>query len=267
MRALLMLLSLTLLGVTPPRPGPVVVDYAGSLVTPMEGPVAAALKRDLGYDFQGEAKGSKALAILIRDGVRMPDVFISADASLVTMLADKGLIASSTTFGSAQLGLGYTKASRFAATFDSVRTGRGDLTSALATPGLRIARTDPALDPKGERTVRATAMFAGQKAAAQILGAADNPAQVFPEEDLLVRLETGSADVGFVYSTEAKARNLSFIPLPGKASLSDEITYTVAILKHAPHPAAAGAFAAYVLRGNGRRILQDAGITYFPQLK
>ena len=251
MRALFALIAaLTLLGATPPAT--VSVAYAGSLVTPMEGPIAAQAAQ-AGLRFVGEPRGSRAIANLILQGLRNPDIFISADRADVQRLAKAGLVAQATTFASASLVLGFAPTPRGRALYAQTASGTRDaVTELLQTPGLRIARTDPALDPKGARTIRAL----------QILGLPKSLGVVFPEEDLLVRLETGEADVGFLYSTEAVARKLRYVPLPGKASLSDEITYTLAILKHAPHPQAARRFAAFVLTGAGRTILQGAGITY-----
>ncbi len=243
-------------------PQTVSVLYAGSLVTPMEGPVAAALSEKEQLEFLGEGRGSKALANFIRDGLRKPDVFISADESLVQDLRRRGLVASSTTFGSASMVLGYSTSSRYASVFEDVRNGKVSLLDALRTPGLRVARTDPQLDPKGARTIKAMHMLADPATVAAILGPDENPAQIVPEESLLVRLETGEADVGFLYSTESAARHIPAIALPGKASLSDEITYTLAIMKGAPHPEAAARFAEFILRGEGRPILESAGIRY-----
>lgn len=264
MRALLILAStLVLLGVTPNGQS-VSVLYAGSLVTPMEGPIAKALLDGQGITFSGESGGSDKLANFIRDGLRSPDIFISADKKLVDSLAARGLVASSITFGSGTMVLGYSPASSKRSLFDAVAAGKASLLTALETPGLKIARTDPLLDPKGRRTITAMNYLTDPATAAKILGPDENPAQIYPEESLLARLETGEADVGFLYSTEAIARHIPSIPLPGKASLSGEITYTLAVMKSAPHPQAAQAFADFILHGNGRTILQSAGVTYLP---
>lgn len=243
-------------------PSTVSVLYAGSLVTPMEGPVAAALLREDGLQFSGEGRGSKALANFIRDGLRRPDVFISADRSLVDDLAKRGLIASSVTFGSASMVVGYTERSRYTPLFREVAQGKRPLLDALRTPGLRIVRTDPQLDPKGARTIEAMHRLTDAATAAAILGPDDNPDQIVPEENLLVRLETGEADAGFLYSTEAIARKIPAIPLPGRSSLSDEITFTIAVMNNAPHPEAARRFTEFLLKGDGRAILERAGIHY-----
>ncbi len=255
------LFTLLLLGATP-MPSTVSVLYAGSLVTPMEGPVASDLLRETNVRFSGEGRGSKALANFIGDGLRSPDVFISADSSLVEDLTKRRLVASSVTFGNASMVVGYSPKSTYAAMFRQVRAGKRSLVDALKTPGLRIVRTDPQLDPKGARTIKAMHLLASPTDVTAILGPDENSDQIAPEETLLVRLETGEADVGFLYSTEAIARNIPSIPLPGKAALTDEITYTLAIMKNAPHPEAAQSFADFILKGDGRAILERAGIQY-----
>ncbi len=68
--------------------------------------------------------------------------------------------------------------------------------------------------------------------------------------------------MGFFYKTEAVARGLHFVPLPGKASMSDQILYTVARMTNAPHPQQADEFEAFILTGRGKTILQNAGIEY-----
>lgn len=242
--------------------GVVSVLYAGSLVTPMEGPVKAGL-HDLGIDFQGQPGGSKELANLILAGVRSPDVFISVDPKIVAKLGDR--VASSTTFAGTSLGVAWSPHSRYAAIFERAAAGTMPLEDALQTPELRIGRTDPQLDPKGQYTVEAVTLWLGRESEREILGDDENPAQIFPEQDLLARVDTGQADVGFFYKTEAIARGYHFIALPGKAAMTDRIAYTLAIMKSAAHPAQAKAFAAFVLTGPGRAILQRAGLTYINQ--
>lgn len=118
------------------------------------------------------------------------------------------------------------------------------------------------LDPKGAYTLQAVTMWLGSAGERRVLGDDQNPAQIFPEEDLLARVDTAQADVGFFYRTEAIARGYRFLPLPGKAALTDRITYTLAVMRAAPHPAEAKAFAQFILTGPGRTILERAGLTY-----
>jgi molybdate/tungstate transport system substrate-binding protein len=245
-------------------PGVVSVLYAGSLVTQMEGPIKQTL-RSQGIDFQGEPGGSKALAHLIDSGVKSPDIFISVNPALVRGLGAK--VSSATTFASTTLGIGWSDKSRYASLFNGVAAGKMRMLDALSTQGLRIGRTDPSLDPKGAYTIEAMKMLAGDAGEQRILGDDRNSAQVFPEENLLTRTELGDVDAGFFYRTEAIARGLHFLRLPGKASLSDKITYTFAVMKAAPHPAQAQAFARFILSGAGKPILQKAGIDYFSSPK
>ncbi len=236
------------------------VLYAGSLVTPMEGPIKAALAKQ-GVDFQGQGGGSKMLANLIAADAKRPDVFISVDPKIVLSLGSK--VADAETFASTSLGIGWSNNSKHAALFESVAAGKTTVVAALSTPGVAIGRTDPRLDPKGVYTVEAMTLLAGADGEKRILGEPENNAQIFPEEDLLARIDAGEADVGFFYKSEAVARGLRFVPLPGKAAMSDHITYTIAELRDAPHPDAGKAFEHFLVDGEGKAILEKAGVEYF----
>jgi molybdate/tungstate transport system substrate-binding protein len=235
------------------------VLYAGSLVTPMEGPIKTALSQR-GIEFQGQGGGSKMLANLISAGAKQPDIFISVDPKIVLGLGSKVLDAE--TFASTSLGIGWSNSSKQAALFAGVAAGKTPILSALSTPGLKVGRTDPKLDPKGVYTIEAMTLLAGADGEKRILGDPENDAQIFPEEDLLARIDTGQADVGFFYRTEAVARGLNFVPLPGKASMRDKITYTIVDLRAAPHPDSAKRFEQFILNGPGKTILQSAGVEY-----
>jgi molybdate/tungstate transport system substrate-binding protein len=256
-RIFALLLASAFVAAAPPQT--VSVLYAGSLVTPMEGPIAQTLARR-NVTFEGEARGSQALVNLVLAGLRKPDVVIVVGSDSLARVTRAGLVAQSWTLGSASLGLSWTQQSFYANRLATASPTQASLLALFQIPGLRIARTDPQLDPKGRYTVLAMkTLFASAREHA-ILGDDENPAQVFPEQDLLVRLEAGEADVGFVYSTEARARHFPFIALPGRASMSDEIRFYVAVMKRAPHPAAARTFANFLLHGEGRTILRAAGL-------
>ncbi len=247
MRILISVLgTLLLLGIVPAKSATVSVLYAASLTQAMEGALGHSFQKDEGYGYAGEGKGSKTLANFIRAGLRSPDVFISADASLYPGLK---------VFGLSNLVVAYATSSRFAAQLSTAAAGKVPLASVLRAPGLRLGRTDPQLDPKGEKTL----------AALKALGVAPGgDSQVFPEEDLLARVETGQADCGFFYTTETRVPGLRTIALPDGIGARPGIAvlYAIEVLPNAPHPSAAKAFAGYVLTGNGRRILEQAGITY-----
>jgi molybdate/tungstate transport system substrate-binding protein len=259
--AALGLLAMTL-AVVPTSGASVSVAYAGSLVTTMEGPLAQTLAAKTGMVFAGEGKGSTELANLIRDGLRAPDVFITADPKTLDGLP----VLSAVTFGSARMVVGYSAKSQYHVLFEEAAAGKRSILSVLAMPEIRLGRTDPQLDPKGKRTLTAVHLLAAHFHRPQDERAILERAQTFPEQDLLVRVETGELDAGFFYSTETSAKQLPVVELPEAANLSSQITYTLAIMKNAPHPRAARTFADFVLTGAGKPILEGAGVRYFAPL-
>jgi molybdate/tungstate transport system substrate-binding protein len=203
------------------------VLYAGSLVTVMER-VVVPFAASRGLDVRGEGKGSVALANLIRSGLRSPDVFISADPAVLDSLmgpANGDLVAWYATFGTTRLVIGYSSASPLAPDFVEVARGRRPLVDVLLQPGLRLGRTDPALDPKGYRTIIAAELLERIARrpgfAAKLLGDDRNPNQILPEETLLARLESGDLDAAFLYATESVARGVPAVELPRAANLGD----------------------------------------------
>lgn len=245
--------------------GTVSVVYAGSLVRVMEGPFASALSHDTGLQFAGEGKGSKALEQLIAGGVRRPDDFISADGALLEQLRQgpapklRGYVL----FGSARMVIAYSPKSPYASLFAQAVKEHRSLLPLLSNPMIKVGRTDPALDPKGARTLKTLELLGRAEKAPILASSLAARSQVFPEEDLAVRVETGELDAGFFYSTEIPGRNLQAIELPASANLSHDIVYGVAELSDAPHPQAAHAFLQYLLGPNGRAVLQGAGVQYF----
>lgn len=249
----------------PASGGTVSVAYAGSLVRVMEGTLASGLERDTGLQFAGEGKGSKALEQLIAGGVRRPDDFISADPSLLEELrrGPSPKLRGYVLFGSARMVIAYSPRSPYASLFARAAGEHRSLLPVLSNPTIKVGRTDPALDPKGARTLKTLELLGKAEHAPVLASSLAARSQVFPEEDLAVRVETGELDAGFFYSTEIPGRNLRAIDLPASANLSRDIVYGVAELSDAPHPQAAHAFLQYLLGPNGRAVLQAAGVQYF----
>lgn len=244
-----------------PAPGPVAVLYAGSLVNLMEQGAGPGFDQTTGYRFQGFAGGSTALANGIKAGVRRADVFISASPGVnagLTGPANGNWVDWYATFAAAPLVIGYNSKSRFAQALQTQPWYQ-----VMERPGFRLGRTDPTLDPKGELTVRlvtAAARYYHQSNLEHaLLGSDDNPAQVFPEEDLVGRLQAGQLDAGFFYSNEAVEAGIPYITPPSALDLSAE--YTVTVVNRAHNEPGAVAFVRYLLGPSGRALLRQHGLT------
>lgn len=203
---------------------PVSVLYAGSLATVMENGVGPAFTKATGYGYQGEAQGSLGAAQMIRDHLRQPDVFISADP-LVNLNVLNGNIAPwFVVVASSQLVLAYNPRSKFAAKFQEAAAHRTPWYEVLETPGVRFGRGDPNIDPKGYRTLFMFSLagkYYHRDDIPRLLGDPENPAQVFPEVVLLARVESGQFDAGIFYKHEILAHNLPFVELPPEINLGD----------------------------------------------
>src|ERR687892_563416 len=58
--------------------GKVFVMYAASLIKTFENSFGPLFQKETGYTYEGEARGSVQVANMIIDGLRTPDVFVSA---------------------------------------------------------------------------------------------------------------------------------------------------------------------------------------------
>jgi molybdate/tungstate transport system substrate-binding protein len=240
--------------------GSVNVLYAGSLVNLMEHGVGAAFDRSAAGRFQGYAGGSNKLANEIKGQLRRGDVFISANPRVnddLTGPANGNWVDWYVTFAQSPLVIGYNPSSRFAADLKT-----RPWYQVLRQPGVRIGRTDPRLDPKGQLTIallnKAAQVYGLPGLSEQVLGAPENPAQVFPEENLVGRLQSGQLDIGFFYSTETADLKIPAITLPPETTLS--AYYTATVLRDAPNPAGAARFIAFLLGTEGRDLMRRHGL-------
>ena len=241
--------------------GTVNVLYAGSLVNVMERSLGPAFEKATGVKFRGYAGGSKLLVNQIKGRLRAADVFISANPSLNGDLmgtANGNRITWYVSFAESPLVIGCSARSRFAADFNS-----RPWYQVLQEPGIRIGRTDPKLDPKGALTLNllrsAEAFYRVPGLARRVLGPDDNAAQVFPEEALVGRLQSGQLDCGFFYSTETSDAGTPAVKLPG--NITPKAVYTVAILEDAQDRKTANEFAGFLLGNAGRRLLGEHGLS------
>lgn len=237
------------------------VLYAGSLTNLMERSVGPAFEQASGQHFSGYAAGSGKIANELRGKLRRGDVFISASPKVndsLTGSANGDFVRWYVQFADSPLVIGYNPRSRYA---HALQTQRWD--AALQTPGIRIGRTDPKLDPKGALTIamvkRAEQLYQTPDLMQHILGDAENPAQVLPEEALLGRLQSGELDAGFFYSTETSDAHIPAVPLP--ADLKTQADYTITILGDARNHEGALRFVQFLLGPQGQALLKQHGLT------
>lgn len=252
-----MVLAATLAGCAggPVAKGPVRVLYAASLTQLFERQIGPAFTRHSGYSYQGYAGGSEALAAEVRGRVLPGDVFVSASPAVNDSLMPRW-VSFYVQFARVSLVVAYNPKSRFVADFAHLPWYR-----VLAMPGIRVGRTDPRLDPKGALTLtalrRAAVAYHDPQLPTRVLARSE----VFPEEELLGRLDAGQLDAGFFYTDEAVAQHLPTVGL-GLGMVS--ATFTVTVLRGAPDPAGAAAFVNYLLGPLGRAALRSAGFSVLP---
>ncbi|MFQ5747203.1 MAG: extracellular solute-binding protein [Gemmatimonadota bacterium] len=263
--------------------GHVEVLYAGSLTRTMEQGLGPAFGDASGLLFRGEPRGSVAGANLVRDGVRRPDLYVTADPATFHVLgpswAGWGVV-----FAAGELVIGYESSGRFGAALDSAAAGAADWTDVLTRPGFRFGRTEPDRDPKGYRTLwmleLAEAWLERPGLKRRILSAGTG--LVYPEEHLAARVQTGELDAGAFSLAEARALGLSVVRLPpevnqgrveeaaryatrayrtkgGAEFRGAPILFSATIPAGAPHPKAGEAFLRYLLGDAARARLQAAG--------
>jgi molybdate/tungstate transport system substrate-binding protein len=272
---------------------PVSVMYAASLIKTFEDSLGPAFQADTGYPYQGEARGSVQIANMILDGLRRPDVFVSAGTIPVMKLmnATDPLADWLVKFGAAELVIAYSPNSRFFNDLETARSGEIPWYQVLSNPDLKFGRTDPELDPKGYYMIitaeLANKYYNDSGIKQRILGEDRNPKQIFPEEILKTILEQGQLDAVAAYKHEAVARELPYITLPPEINLADPtfsnfyktasyslvngkdqtvfgepIYFSFTIPNTVKNLEGATSFATFILSTDGENILEKQGLNF-----
>jgi molybdate/tungstate transport system substrate-binding protein len=236
--------------------GAVNVLYAGSLVNLITKQVGPAFQTASGYSVTGKGAGSTALVTDIKGKIDKGDVFISASPKATATLmgsANGDWVTWYVSYASSTVVLGYNANSKFAADIKSK-----PWYEAITEPGLKLGFTDPATDPKGKLVAEALSSTAKSKNLPALTAIENNKGDVFPEETLVARLQSGQLDAAFFYTAEATPANIPTVPLTGA---TEKATYTISTLKGAPNEAGAEAFVAYLLGPSGQAFLKQDGFT------
>lgn len=221
----------------PTHGGSLTVFAAASLKAPFE-EIGAAFEAERGAEVAFSFEGSSTLVDQLAGGAPA-DVFASADEKNMTRALDQGLVAGTP--------------SLFA-------TNQLVLVVPAGNPGA-ITGLDSSLDGK-RLVVCAVGVPCGNATAqlAETLGVALHP--VSEEQnvtDVRGKVESGEADAGFVYATDAKLSGdkVEVVPVPGAEQVVNR--YPIAVTAEASDPAVAQQFVDAVTSPQGQAVLASYG--------
>jgi len=227
-------------------PAPVRVLAAGSLQRALDDGLRDAVDAPIAL----EARGSAALARLVADGQRDPDVLALADVALFDRVLDDPWHAA---FATNALAVATADTPGGRRVRDAAAADDRHWYDPLLAGDAALGRTDPDLDPLGYRTLFALDLLAAHHDRPDLREAVTAPDQVYPETALLSQLETGAVDAAVVYRSMATDHGYRTVDLPPAVDLSD------------PARADAYADATYDLPGGG--VVRGDAIEYGATLR
>lgn len=270
--------------------GPLVVFNAGSLAAPFRDLLQGFAGRHPAVRPMQESSGSLEAARKLTELGKIPDVIAVADYQVIPSLLVPGHATWYITFARNAMVLAYTPQSAGAGEITAT-----NWTSIVLRPGVRIGRSDPALDPNGYRTLMVLQLVEAQLRQPGLAGrllAAMPERWVRPKEaDLVALLQAGELDYAWSYRSIARTSKLLHLDLPAEIDLSDPgreawyrqatvrlpgprrsaqdsiivggepIVYGLTIPTRAENPRAAEAFVRFVLSAEGQGILGRHGFT------
>jgi molybdate/tungstate transport system substrate-binding protein len=267
----------------------VFVMYAASLIKTFEDTLGPSFQKKTGYAYDGEPRGSVQITNMIIDGLRKPDLFVSAGTVPIQRLMNSTPTFADwlVKFGSAEMVIAYSPSSRFFSDLEKARIGDISWYEVLSQNGLKFGRTDPELDPKGYYMIitaeLANLYYDDSEIKQKILGDDKNAKQIFPEEILKTILEQGQLDAVAAYKHEAVARELPYITLPPQINLAnptfidfykkaayslgngqtvsgEPIYFSFTIPHTVENLDGAVSFASFILSTQGNNILENQGL-------
>ena len=208
------------------------VAYASSLTFLNEKVAAPAFTKATGYKYTGRGDSSGALEADIAAKEITPNVFEAVGGDNITPLQPtftRWFIP----FAGTQMVVAYNPKSKYASDFKAYAAGPKSLKSLftlMQTPGFKLGRTDPNIDPQGRDFIfmlELAQMYYHLPAdtVSKILGTSDtgtaNSSQIFAESSLDATLQSGQLDASSAFITQAVELHLPYIKLPAAISLGD----------------------------------------------
>jgi molybdate/tungstate transport system substrate-binding protein len=206
------------------------VAYASSLQflnTEVSGP---AFTKSTGYKYSGTSGAAGTLSSEIAaNELPQTNVFESVGADNITPLEPK-FTHWYVQYAGNKMVLAYNPNSKYAAQFKAIADGTKpiqDLFTLLATPGLKLGRTDPNVDPQGRYFIEMLELaqmtyHLPADTVTKIIGspiASSTSSQIYAESSLDSTLQSGQLDAASAYYTQAVELHLDYIPLPTSIDL------------------------------------------------
>ena len=226
--------------------GTVSVAYASSLEYLNEKVVSPAFTSAEGYKFSGRGAASGDLETDIASGEISPNVFQSVGGDNITPLQPK-FTKWYVQYAGTSIVVAYNPNGPHAAEFKAIADGSKPIctlfSSALQTPGLKLGRTDPNVDPQGRDFIYMLQLAQSychlpSDTVAKILGTSDfgtaSSSQIYAESSLDATLQSGQLDAASAFITQAIELHLAYIKLPDAISLAsaaDAAAYKKATVK------------------------------------
>ena len=208
------------------------VAYASSLQFLNEKVVGPAFTKAEGYKYSGQGAASGTLSSEIASGEIHPNVFESVGGDNVTPLFPK-FTKWYVQYAGTSIVVAYNPKSKYASQFKAIADGSKPLTdlfTLMQTPGFKLGRTDPAIDPQGRDFIYMLELAQGfyhlpSNTVTNILGGptgSSTSPQIFAESSLDSTLQSGQLDASSAFITQAIELHLPYIPLPPQINLGDQ---------------------------------------------
>jgi molybdate/tungstate transport system substrate-binding protein len=210
--------------------GTVNVAYASSLEFLNDQVVSPAFTAADGYTFSGRGGQSGALEADIASNEITPNVFEAVGGDNITPLEPQ-FTNWYIQYAGTSMVVAYNPQSKYASQFKAIADGSEplqNLFTLLATPGLKLGRTDPNTDPQGRDFIEMLELAQAyyhlpSDTVAKILGTSDfgsaSSSEIYAESSLDSTMESGQLDAVSAFVTQAIELHLDYIPLPTPINL------------------------------------------------
>jgi molybdate/tungstate transport system substrate-binding protein len=208
------------------------VAYASSLQFLNEKVAAPAFTKATGYKYTGRGDSSGALEADIAGGEITPNVFEAVGGDNIMPLEPK-YTKWFIPYAGTQMVVAYNPKSKYASQFKAYADGSKPLQglfTLLQTPGLKLGRTDPNIDPQGRDFIYMLELaqmyyHLPSDTVSKLLGTSDygtaNSSQIYAESSLDATLQSGQLDASSAFITQAVEQHLPYIKLPSAINLGD----------------------------------------------